>query len=63
MASERERAMVAFSVTADGTVEIKALPRLTFAVALERVKIDGPVDDAAIHEAWRDEAAKGVMGE
>ena len=34
-------------VTGEGTVQIKALPRLTLAEALERYKIDGRIDEKA----------------
>lgn len=50
-------------VTGTGTVEVRALPRLTLAEALARYRIEVPIDEAVDREAWYDEAAKEVVGE
>lgn len=50
-------------VTGTGTVEVRALPRLTLAEALEQYRIEGPIDEAVDRERWYDEAAKEVIGE
>jgi len=55
--------VVAFRTVESGVVEIKALPRLTLAEALERFKVEDPFDEAAIRDAWQDDAAKEVIGE
>ena len=51
-----------FRVTGEGTVEIKALPRLTVAELVKRYPIEGPIDEAADREKWEAEAAKDVFG-
>lgn len=45
-----------------GTVRVKALPKLTLAEALERYRIEGPIDEPADREAWQDIAARDVLG-
>jgi bifunctional DNA-binding transcriptional regulator/antitoxin component of YhaV-PrlF toxin-antitoxin module len=52
-----------FRVKDEGVVEVRALPRLTLAEALQRYKIEGPIDEKADREEWQDEAAKDVIGE
>jgi AbrB family looped-hinge helix DNA binding protein len=42
---------VTFRVTDQGTVEIRALPRLTLSEALERFRIEGAIDPGAVSEA------------
>lgn len=54
--------LVSIDVTDRGTVEIRRLPRLTLAEALDRYRIEGPVEDAADREAWQDVAACDVLG-
>jgi hypothetical protein len=51
-----------FRTTAPGKVEITALPRLTLEEALERYRIEGPIDEAADREAWQAVAAEDVLG-
>ena len=53
---------VTFRVVRPGTVELTALPRLTLAEALERYRIEGPIDEAADRERWQARAAKDVFG-
>jgi AbrB family looped-hinge helix DNA binding protein len=53
---------VSIDVTANGTVEIRRLPSLTFDDLLERYQIEGPIDDLVDHEAWQDVAARDVFG-
>jgi bifunctional DNA-binding transcriptional regulator/antitoxin component of YhaV-PrlF toxin-antitoxin module len=52
-----------FRVRDEGVVEVRALPRLTFAEALKRYRIEGPVNEKADRAAWQAEAAKDVIGE
>lgn len=47
----------------DASRQVAALPPLPLAEALERFRVDGPVDLDALREAWQDEAAKDVIGE
>lgn len=54
--------VVAFEVTGPGMVEIRRLPRLTMAEALDRYRIEGPVDLPADRAAWEARAAADVMG-
>lgn len=54
--------LVTFRTVASGLVEIKTLPRLTLAEALERFKVDGPADEATVRAEWQEEAAKVVIG-
>ena len=49
-------------VTGEGTVQIKALPRLTVADLAARYPIDGPINEAVDRECWEAEAAKDVFG-
>ncbi len=53
---------VTFRVTAPGTVEVVALPRLRLAEALERYPIEGPIDDLAERVSWHARAAEDVLG-
>lgn len=55
--------VVAFAVTGPGTVEIRRLPRLTLAEALERYRIDSPVNEPADRAAWQVQAAADVLGQ
>jgi bifunctional DNA-binding transcriptional regulator/antitoxin component of YhaV-PrlF toxin-antitoxin module len=54
--------VVSFQVTGQGTVEIRALPRLRLHEALERYRIDGPVDDSEDRTHWQAEASQDVLG-
>ena len=51
---------VTFRVTKRGTVEIRALPRLTLGEALERYRIEEPIDWAAYQQTWQEEAVKDI---
>ena len=53
---------VMFRATAPGKVEITVLPRLRLAEALERYRIEGPIDDAADRAEWQAIAASDVLG-
>src|SRR5688572_18369581 len=52
--------MVAFRAVAPGTVEIKVLDRLTLAEALEKFKIEGPLDKATRRVRQHEPAAETV---
>jgi AbrB family looped-hinge helix DNA binding protein len=52
---------VTFRVTKQGTVEIRALPRLTLGEALERYRIEEPIDWDKFDQNWQDEAVKDVL--
>ena len=54
--------IVVFQATSPDTIEIRRLPRLTLAEALERYRIEGPVNDAIDREQWQDVAARDVLG-
>jgi bifunctional DNA-binding transcriptional regulator/antitoxin component of YhaV-PrlF toxin-antitoxin module len=45
------------------TEVFRDLAPLTLEQALEAYRIEGPIDLAALREAWQDEAAKDVIGE
>ena len=53
---------VTFRVTQEGTVEMRVLPRLTLAEALERYRIEEPIDWQEFERGWQDEAAKDILG-
>ena len=53
---------VVFRVTGPGTIELKTLPRLSLDEALERYRIDGPVDLASDRIQWEAHAAGDVFG-
>lgn len=55
--------VVAFEVTGPGLVEIRRMPRLTFAEALERYHIDAHVDWQVDRAAWEAKAAADVIGQ
>jgi AbrB family looped-hinge helix DNA binding protein len=55
--------VVSFRTTAPDTVELKVLPRLSLAEALERYRIDVPIDEARDREQWQKRAAEDVFGE
>lgn len=54
---------VTFRVTGQGTVVIRALPRLTLREALERYRIEEAIDWDGYPAAWQDEAVKNIIGE
>jgi len=54
--------LLSVDVTERGTVEIKRLTKLRLSEALERYRIEGPIDDAADREEWQDIAARDVLG-
>lgn len=54
--------LVSIDVTERGTVEIRRLSTLRLSDALERYRIEGPIDDAADREEWQDIAARDVLG-
>lgn len=53
---------VSIRVLEPGKLEINVLPRLKLAEALERYRIDGPVDIAADRLRWQETAAADVLG-
>jgi bifunctional DNA-binding transcriptional regulator/antitoxin component of YhaV-PrlF toxin-antitoxin module len=53
---------VLFRVTGPGTIELKVLPRLGLIEALERYRIEGPVDLNADRAEWQSQAARDVLG-
>jgi len=55
--------VVAFEVTGPGMVEIRRLPRLTMAEAIERYRIDVPVELPADRAGWEAGAAADVLGQ
>lgn len=54
--------VVSFQVAEDGTVEIRALPRLRLSEALTRYRIEGPVEDPADRARWQVRAAEDALG-
>jgi bifunctional DNA-binding transcriptional regulator/antitoxin component of YhaV-PrlF toxin-antitoxin module len=54
--------LVSSEVTAQGTVEIRRLAPVRLADLLERYRIGGPIDEAAVRDEWQDIAAREVLG-
>ena len=54
--------LLTFRVTDAGTVEIKALPRLTVDELVELYPIEGPIDETVDREQWEAEAANEAFG-
>jgi bifunctional DNA-binding transcriptional regulator/antitoxin component of YhaV-PrlF toxin-antitoxin module len=54
--------LVSIDVTASGAVVIRRLPALTLSEALNRYRIEGPIEDAADRVGWQDVAARDVLG-
>jgi AbrB family looped-hinge helix DNA binding protein len=52
--------VVAFEVVAPGRLLLRSIPRLRLSEALERYRIDGPVDDALDRVQWQERAARDV---
>lgn len=61
-ASVRPGDTVVFRVTGPGTIELKTLPRLSLDEALERYRIEGPVDLASDRAQWQAQAASDSFG-
>lgn len=61
-ASVRPGDTVVFRVTGPGTIELKTLPRLSLHEALERYRIEGPIDLASDRSQWQTQAAEDVFG-
>ena len=53
--------VVTFEVTEPGTVQIRALPRLSLREALERYRISEPIDDVADRARWQEVAVSDVL--
>ena len=51
-----------FKVIAPGRLEVRVLPRLRLSEALERYRIEGPVDEAADRAEWQAKAAEDILG-
>jgi antitoxin component of MazEF toxin-antitoxin module len=49
---------VTLRVTGEGTVEIRALPRLTLQDLVERYPIEGDWEEDFARQGWQDDAAK-----
>jgi len=49
-------------IGSDRIVQIEALPRLTLAEALDRYRVEGPIEDDGERSGWQAEAARGVFG-
>jgi AbrB family looped-hinge helix DNA binding protein len=54
---------VVIRVTEDRRIERIPVPRLTLSEALERYRIDEPIDDSTLHEGWKDDAVKDLLGQ
>lgn len=52
---------VTFRVTEQGTVEIRALPRMKLSEALERYRIEEPLDGETLDQSWQNEAVKDIL--
>jgi hypothetical protein len=55
--------MVAFEATAPGVIEIRMLPRLKLTEALERYRIEEPINEPIDREQWQDAASRDVIRE
>ncbi len=53
--------LVTFAVTEPGTVEIRVLPRLRLAEALQRYRIEGPVDELTDQDSWQEGASREIL--
>ncbi len=53
---------VTFRVTGEGTVEIRALPRLTLQDLLERYPIEGDIEEDMARQGWQEDAVKDIFG-
>lgn len=49
-------------VTEPGTIEVKVLPHITLAEALERYRIEEPIDFNKDRRKWQTRAAEDVLG-
>lgn len=49
-------------VTGPGTVEVRAIPRLSLAELLARYRIERPVDEMSDREQWQGQAARETLG-
>ncbi len=54
--------VVSFQVTGPGTVELTILPRLRLTEALERYRIEGPIDEVEARVQWQAQAATELLG-
>jgi AbrB family looped-hinge helix DNA binding protein len=54
--------LLSIDVTEQGTVEIKRLSPLRLSEALDRYRIEGPIDDVADREEWQDTASRDILG-
>ena len=54
--------LVSFTVAGPGSVQLRVLPRLKLAEALERYVIEGPIDEDRDRAAWQAAAADDVVG-
>ena len=54
--------LVSIDVTEQGTIEIRRFAPMRLAEALERYRIEEPIDDARAREEWQDVAAQEVFG-
>jgi AbrB family looped-hinge helix DNA binding protein len=52
---------VTFRVTGEGTIEIKALPRLTLQDLLEQFPIEGDFAEDFARGGWQDDAAREII--
>src|SRR5260221_4084626 len=53
---------VTFRVTGEGTVEIRALPRLTLEEALQRYRIEEDITEDLARSGWQDDAVQDIFG-
>jgi AbrB family looped-hinge helix DNA binding protein len=55
--------LVTVTVTGPGRVELRLVPRLRLADALERYLIEGPIDEGRDRAAWQEAAAEDAIGQ
>ena len=55
--------VLTFEVTGPGEIRLRSLPRLRLAEALERYRIETPVDDLADRAEWQRRAAKDILSD
>jgi AbrB family looped-hinge helix DNA binding protein len=54
---------VTLEVVGPGQVTLRVLPRMSLADALQRYRVEGPVDEPADRSKWQEQAADEVLGD
>jgi AbrB family looped-hinge helix DNA binding protein len=54
--------LVSINVTEQGTIEIRRFVPMRLADALERYRIERPIDEVAVRDEWQEIAARDILG-